>query len=187
MRNLNQKRNRFRKTIGSLWCSRFSSWPGWQGEQVNRSLAALHQARGIHSFALFLAFGLLLLFFGREAMAQINGVYREVYTGLDPGSSSLQSLTNNSDFPNNPTTREVLTNFFEAPRNVGDHYGQRLRALIVPPVTGTYVFWIAADDAGALYLSTDESAFNKMPIAYNNVSALFRSWYTYSSQQSTNI
>src|SRR5881296_2093526 len=42
-----------------------------------------------------------------------NGVYREVYTGLS--GNSLASLTNDSNFPNFPTSTEILTNLFEAP------------------------------------------------------------------------
>ena len=45
----------------------------------------------------------------------------------------------------------------EDPPNSGDNYGQRMRALLLPPVTGSYVFWIAADDGSALFLSTDSS------------------------------
>ncbi|MBK8046736.1 MAG: hypothetical protein IPK16_06205 [Anaerolineales bacterium] len=39
----------------------------------------------------------------------------------------------------------------------GNDYGVRIRGYLLPPVDGDYRFWIAADDRGALFLSTDET------------------------------
>src|SRR6266540_4394854 len=132
----------------------------------------------------WLMMGVLSLGLITPVWGQPNGVFREIYDGLS--GSSLQALTNNSSFPNFPAAVEILTNVFESPRNFGDYYGERLRALVVPPLTGTYVFWIAADDTGALFLSSDESAANKFQIGYVT-NALNRSWYSQPTQQSTNV
>src|ERR1043166_4696618 len=100
-----------------------------------------------------------VLVLARESRADVNGLLREVYSGL--GGSLLANLTNAAIFPNGPTSSNLVTDFFETPSNLGDNYGQRLRALIVAPETGNYVFWIASDDQGALYLSTNDLAVNK--------------------------
>ena len=42
----------------------------------------------------------------------------------------------------------------------------RIRGYLLPPTDGEYRFWIAADDRGALYLSTDDSPDNKIVVAY---------------------
>jgi len=133
-----------------------------------------------------LGLALLGLAGGSEVFGQAIGAYRQIYA---ISGSSLNSLTNaaNSSFPNNPTGSETLTNFFETPYNYGENFGDRIRALLVPPVSGTYVFWTAGDDAAALFLSIDESAFNKGQIAYNTQTALYRMWFTHPGQQSTNI
>ena len=86
-----------------------------------------------------------------EALAQTNGVLREVYYNI--GGGTVADLTSAPNFPNNPDD-VTLESAFEAPSNIGDNYGQRMRALLLPPVTGNYVFWIAADDGSALFLST---------------------------------
>src|SRR5262245_13175602 len=78
-----------------------------------------------------------------------NGITREVYANI--GGSALSDLTNNPAFPNSPTTEDVLTNSIDCPVNYLDNYGTRLRALIVPPTTGPYTFWISSDDQSALY------------------------------------
>ncbi|HMJ90716.1 MAG TPA: PA14 domain-containing protein, partial [Candidatus Acidoferrum sp.] len=119
--------------------------------------------------------------------AQTNGVLRQIYSGLN--GSTLFSLTNNSSFPDSPTNGAgtVMIGLFETPGNFGDFYGDRYRALLIPPVTGSYVFWVQGDDAAILYLSPDESPNNKVQIAINITTALFRAWYVYPSQQSTPV
>ncbi len=126
----------------------------------------------------------IFLVFAAAAGGQSNGAFREVYQGIS--GSSMQAFTNNSNFPNFPAATEIVTNSFETPKNSGDYYGERLRALLVPPVTGTYVFWISADDTGALFLSSDESALNKSQIGFVT-NALYRAWYSQPTQQSTNV
>lgn len=100
-------------------------------------------------------------------------------------SSSLLSFTNYMN-SNIPDLTGIVTGFFETPSEFDDGYGERVRGLIVPPLTGTYVFWAAADDQGLVYLSSDESPYNKVPIVFA-VNNLARAWYSAPAQQSTNI
>ncbi|WP_205880831.1 lamin tail domain-containing protein, partial [Limisphaera ngatamarikiensis] len=93
-----------------------------------------------------------------------NGILRQVWLNIG-GGVTVADLTNAPGFPNQPTFEEVLTNAFETPTDVYDQYGQRLQALIIPPATGNYRFWIASDDASQLYLSTDDNPANKRLIA----------------------
>ena len=46
------------------------------------------------------------------------------------------------------------------PRNAAEEFYGRMRGWIVPPATGAYVFWIAADDEGALFISPDDTFIN---------------------------
>jgi hypothetical protein len=98
-----------------------------------------------------------------SANAQSNGVLREVW--LNISGSAVSDLTNNAAFPASPSFDGVLTNGFEAPTNVYDNYGQRLRALLLPPTTGTYYFLIASDDNSQLFLSTNDTPAGKRLIA----------------------
>ncbi len=54
---------------------------------------------------------------------------------------------------------------FEIPVNADDNYGARVSGLLFAPVTGDYRFFMASDDQGALFLSTDESPANFRMIA----------------------
>src|SRR4051794_6065227 len=90
----------------------------------------------------------------RVSAQSSNGVLREVYLGI--GGNAISDLTSSPNFPNNPSFESVEP-IFEAPQNVAEAYGQRMRALVLPPVDGSYVFWISSDDNGALFLSTTEN------------------------------
>ncbi len=109
-------------------------------------------------------------------------ITRKVFTGI--GGNWLNSLTNNTKFPDAPDGVDWPTSF-EAPSNIGDYYGDQMIGYIHPPVTGDYMFYIATDNEGLLYLSTNDNAANKMAIARvpDNCDAV-RQWTKYASQQS---
>ena len=88
------------------------------------------------------------------AAAQTNGIYREVYFGIGDG-GAVSDLTNNPAFPNSPSLDDVLTAGFETPTDIAEGYGQRVRALLTAPTTGSYRFYIATDDGGQLFLGTE--------------------------------
>src|SRR5262245_54928299 len=110
--------------------------------------------------------GLFLLVPGLSALAQSVGLYREVYTGIT--GNNVADLTSSPLFPNNPSSAGLITDFFETPIDSDDNYGQRVRALITAPTTGSYTFWISSDDTSVLYLSTDETPANKAQICSVN-------------------
>jgi hypothetical protein len=53
------------------------------------------------------------------------------------GGYQVIDLTSNPNFPNNPSSVEVIDNF-DAPYNVEDNYGSRVRGYFVAPETGDY-------------------------------------------------
>jgi hypothetical protein len=133
-------------------------------------------------FLATIVFGLSL----ESASAQSsNGVLREVYLGI--GGNAVSDLTSHPSFPSSPSV-ETIQPIFEAPNEFAENYGQRMRALLLPPITGNYTFWIATDDGGALYLSTNEDPATKVQIATVNAWTSSREWTKEPNQQSaTNI
>src|SRR5213592_2423630 len=129
---------------------------------------------------------LTVLWLGRpdRLAAQTAGVLREVYSGI--GGTAVADLTNNVNFPNNPSAQEVLTGF-EAPTDVDEDYGQRLTAYVVAPTSGNYLFWIASDDNSTLFLSTDDTPARKRVIASVPGWTTSREWGKYAAQQSSPI
>jgi hypothetical protein len=115
---------------------------------------------------------------------QEPGVLREVYTGIS--GASVADLLNSPDFPDNPSFIEVLPDF-EAPTDVDDLYGQRVRGYLLPPQSGNYTFWIASDDASVLYLSSNDNPANKTEIAWVSGWTSSREWDREPSQQSAAI
>ncbi len=67
------------------------------------------------------------------------------------------------------------------------NYATRIRGLICPPQTGQYTFYISGDDAGELWLSSDDDPAKKIRIARFLSCTNFREWTKFSSQTSAGI
>jgi len=131
----------------------------------------------------FVVFVLLLT--AQRGGAQSAGLLREVWEGIE--GNDLTALTTSPNFPDRPTSKNYVTNFFESPTDVLESYGQRMHGYVVAPLTGNYTFWVATDDQGALYLSTDDSPANARLIANVNGYAPPRQWEVESNQRSDAI
>ena len=122
----------------------------------------------------------------KEDIGQMhNGIKRLYYPGIH--GTAVDDLLNHPSFPDHPEERDVLINFFEAPTDIGDLYGQHLFAWIMAPQTGDYVFRIASDDNSRLYMSTDESPDNAVAIAEVPGWTQPREWFKYPEQTSSSI
>ena len=106
-------------------------------------------------------YALLLACLTVDLRAQVTGIHRELFTGLERVHTSLWPLTNDVRFlQNNPSSTSILASFRSEPTR-GDDYGQRLRAFITAPTSGNYTFAIASDEVSDLFLSSDEFPANK--------------------------
>ncbi len=106
-----------------------------------------------------------------------GSITREVWNNT--GGTSVSAIPVGMS-PNSTT----LLQSFEAPANIADNYGQRIRGYICPPVTGNYIFWIASDDNGELWLSNNDNPANKQKIASLPGWTFSKEWTKYSAQQS---
>ena len=115
-------------------------------------------------------------------------IQREMFNNIG-SATTVASLTSNARFPGQPDALVGLTNF-ASPVNVGDSYGSRIRAYLVPSVTGDYQFFIASDDNSLLLFSRDTNAANAVAIASvstGNGWVNQNAWSTYASQTSAVI
>lgn len=62
-------------------------------------------------------------------------------------------------------SRSESRSSFASERNRGDAYGTRIRGILVPPLTGKYVFRITGDDEAVLLLSTSADPAAKRAVA----------------------
>ncbi|HEX8378661.1 MAG TPA: PA14 domain-containing protein [Pedobacter sp.] len=85
-----------------------------------------------------------------------------------------------------PSGTRVLTSFATA-LNMSDYFGDRIRGYVCPPQTGYYVFYIASDDQGELWLSTNDQVTNKRKIAYTNEWTNPGEYTKFATQQSAPI
>ena len=111
---------------------------------------------------------------------RIVRTYFENITG-----STLADLTSSPNFPNKPDSEQYLTAFDGLSH--GDNFGSTIRGYLIPPVSGTYQFWIASDDASELRLGTNAtpaSATVRASVAgYTDQYA----WTANASQQSATV
>ena len=113
-----------------------------------------------------------------------SGILMETWNGIT--GTSVSNLTSDSDYPLSPDA-SVARSLFEAPVNRGADFGTRMTALLIPPTTGDYTFWIATDDGGELWFGDDRSRTNRSLIASISGWAGSRDWTRFPSQQSATI
>jgi len=106
---------------------------------------------------------------------------QQIYT--DISGSSVSSLTSASKYPNSPDIYDTVTSF-ESATDWLDNYGIRMEGYLTPQTSGSYIFWIAADDACELWLSTSDNPANSSRIAYSTAYTNSRQWTKYSTQKS---
>ncbi|MFM8360017.1 MAG: PA14 domain-containing protein, partial [Verrucomicrobiota bacterium] len=97
-----------------------------------------------------------------------GSIRRDVYLNVpmsDPAKSGqLADLRAQGRFPGQPDA-VGFPMALEAPTDVADNYGQVLSGWLIPPVSGDYRFYMASDDQGELWLSTDADPARKVLIA----------------------
>ena len=106
----------------------------------------------------------------------------------DISGTSITDLTGKTNNLQAPASSSQNLTRFEAPTNVADNYGVRMRGYICPPTTGTYYFWIAGDDNVSLRLNgTGNNPAGATQIAYHNGWTDPQMWNRFSEQKSVAI
>lgn len=111
-------------------------------------------------------------------------MHREVYTNLDREAFSLARLTNHPNFLAGKPDQTALTTGGLNSTFTGDDFAQRLRAYLIAPADGSYVFSISSDETSNLLLATDENPASKRLIAWVDPRAQPANYTTHYGQQS---
>lgn len=102
----------------------------------------------------------------------------------------VRDLTTNAAFQAPPNRLERVSSIEKSDTQTAgeDAYGARYRGYLHPPVSGEYTFWVAADDTGEVWLSTDERPENKRQICQaSEWSRSFQNWWQYPDQESPSV
>ncbi|HNQ87231.1 MAG TPA: PA14 domain-containing protein [Verrucomicrobiota bacterium] len=133
----------------------------------------------------------LLLAGGNISETRAGAVIRYLYMGADPltgiPGASVADLRADPTFPQAPTGFELDSLYIEGRVNVGEYYGSMTAGFIEPPETGQYTFYVATDDAGELWLSTDADPAHKVLLCQVSGWTLPRGWYKAGEQQSAPV
>jgi hypothetical protein len=115
------------------------------------------------------------------------GATLETWTGIS-GSTIAELMSGTNNLENTPSRTERLGSLLEVPVNIDYNYGSRMKGWLMPPATGDYVFWIASDDNGELWLSSDDHPENKALVCEQSGPTYSpRFWTRYSEQKSAFI
>ncbi len=109
---------------------------------------------------------------------------REFWTGIS--GTVVNSLTSDVNYPYNPSGSELIKSF-EGPTGWADYYGTRIRGYLHPVTTGIYYFYIANDDGGDLWLSTDDNPANAVKICQVSNCVNAYQWDSSAEQKSAAI
>ncbi len=110
-------------------------------------------------------------------------VMRRFWTDLPVFSPHV--LTQAPGYPDQPYGHDLLDRT-ETPIDWGRNYGARIEGYLVPPETGVYNLFVAGRLKSQLWLSTDESKFNRRMIASSDDTHQ-RDWSRYHSQNSGDV
>jgi hypothetical protein len=101
--------------------------------------------------------------FSRTINPLVLGATIDMWTGISGITiASLMAGANNlANMPNKSKCLGLLSmlNYAGAPI---DDFGVRIKGWLVPPISGSYQFWIASDDNGEFWLSSNDDPANKV-------------------------
>lgn len=137
-----------------------------------------------------LGFAAGLVFCSSLLAVETSGfVKREIFRAPGTGNPNGNPPTfANPNYPNNPDAVTFVDSFAvpgTADPNVED-FLTKLSGFITPAVSGNYVFFFSSDDAGAFYLSTDETPANLKLVAQETTWSNFAQWRTSGGGSSVN-
>ncbi len=115
----------------------------------------------------------------------VNGFYLEYYA--DISGDTVSALTGAAIYPDYPTREAIYERDFYADSEIGDYYGQRARAILTPTVSGSYTFYLASDDQGELWISSNDSPLNKTRIVSHTGWSNAQEWTKNASQKSSSV
>lgn len=101
-----------------------------------------------------------------------GGAFREVWTGIS--GDGVGELTNNPKYKGAPDRADRIGAFESS--GLGDSYGIRVRAWLVPPQTGNYVFQLISDDSSELWVSSDDTEARRQKLLSRGNAIGFDDW-----------
>lgn len=164
----------FQSADGSSWTQIGSAVTVAMGAQVYAGLAVTSHSDGTLSTA---TFSNVSVGGGGSSGGGDGFVVREVWSNV--------TGTSVADIPQTttPSSTSNLTSL-EAPTDVADDYGTRIRGYVIPETSGSYTFHIASDDNSQLHLSNNDQPANTSKIAEVTGWTSSKEWNKYASQQS---
>ena len=111
--------------------------------------------------------------------ASANGLRKATSAAfhVGPGSGLLREIWNDEmNFSTSPTRTEILGAALETPVALATNFSSRIRGELIPPLSGQYKFWVAANSLVELWLSTNSATTNQIKLAAVTADTPYRKW-----------
>jgi len=113
-----------------------------------------------------------------------NGIVQQIWTGV-PG-TDLESIEGDVRYPYEPSTVRFLSSY-DSGESQEDDYASRIRALVTPPVSGYYTFYLSSNDKASLLLGSSASPAGAQEIASVDGWCFPGEWVKYPSQEAAPV
>lgn len=100
--------------------------------------------------------------------------------------TALTGLTNSTHYPKHPMAHRMVTSLTST-ASIADQYGARTRGLLLVPVTGSYRFFMAANETADFRLSTTSSPANLQLLTSLNKSVAVGGFSNQATQASVTV
>ncbi|XP_057302271.1 uncharacterized protein LOC130636539 [Hydractinia symbiolongicarpus] len=89
-----------------------------------------------------------------------TGIDGRIQVKMFTGVSSVNALTSSSNFPDNPLYGIAWFNQFRAVSyfDEAEYFGRQFQTIFVPPITGSYIFYIEVNKQAKLYITHPNSS-----------------------------
>ncbi|RYD67578.1 MAG: hypothetical protein EOP83_02545 [Verrucomicrobiaceae bacterium] len=114
----------------------------------------------------------------------VTNLFQQVWEGI--AGNSVAYLTSNLQYPYRPSSVRALSGF-DSGANLADNYGSRVRALVIPPVSGSYTFYLSSDEDSRLLMSSGPGAAGAVEIASVSGQTNENEWTKFPSQKSASV
>lgn len=116
------------------------AWMEQVAETGRRVIEALEQADGVDRL------------FAEERLPHRGEVREEIWWRI--GGEQVRMLREDDRFPGRPDEVGRLGSLLTE-RDIGDDFGRRVRGALIPPQTGSYVFFLSSDDESEFWLERE--------------------------------
>ncbi len=122
----------------------------------------------------------------QQGVVAVGQIRQEIWTNINVTGVTRAQIENSPGTAPAPDVTSFISGFDVNAFGQND-YVQRLSGLFIAPATTNYVFYLASDDDGSLFISTNDRPENKQRIAFEPNWSNYRQWTQAGNGSATDV